>query len=54
VADQETVLRCLITFACFAVLCVFALRIGSYSFNTQRKDSKDHKARKGLTPASNQ
>src|SRR6266404_2853186 len=33
------------TFACFAVLCDFAPRIGSYSFNIQRKVAKDCKAR---------
>jgi len=36
------------TSACFAVPCDFALRIGSYSFNTQRKVAKDRKARAGL------
>ncbi len=43
------ILRCLITSACFAVLCAFALSIGSYSFNTQRKGANDRKAREGLT-----
>jgi len=50
--------RCLITSACFAVLCVFALSILSCSFNaqyseqnTQRQDAKDRKARQGSNVA---
>jgi hypothetical protein len=37
-----------ISFACFAVLCVFALSIFNGTENSQRKDAKDRKAREGL------
>jgi len=42
-----TVFRGEISFACFSVLCAFALGIEGVRLNTQRKGAKDRKAREG-------
>ncbi len=44
------IVRCLITSACFAVLCAFALSIASFSFNTAQSRKGPQSTRRAVQP----